>query len=83
MPTFLLTWNPARWHWSNLAEVSEQTAAGTPYCFRWSTGNTRRITQGDRVGCELGADSSRRPPGVRAGTTSRTGYELMNGERTR
>jgi hypothetical protein len=49
MSTFLLTWNPARWHWANLAEVSRQTAEGTPYASRWSTGNTKKITRGDRV----------------------------------
>jgi hypothetical protein len=47
--TFLLTWNPARWPWANLAEVSRQTAEGTPYASRWSTGNTKKITRGDRV----------------------------------
>src|SRR5262249_38819312 len=49
MPTFLLTWNPARWPWSNLAEASQQTADDTPYASRWSTGNTKKIARGDRV----------------------------------
>jgi hypothetical protein len=49
MPTFLLTWNPARWPWANLAEASHQTAAGTSYASRWSTGNTKKIARGDRV----------------------------------
>lgn len=49
MPTFLLTWNPTRWPWANLAEASQQTVDGVPYASRWSTGNTRRITRGDRV----------------------------------
>jgi hypothetical protein len=29
--------------------VSRQTAEGTPYTSRWSTGNTKKITRGDRV----------------------------------
>jgi hypothetical protein len=49
MSTFLLTWNPARWTWENLAEVAQQTARGVPYATRWSTGNTKRIIRGDRV----------------------------------
>ena len=49
MSTFLLTWNPARWHWADLAEVSRRTAEGTPYASWWSTGNRKKITRGDRV----------------------------------
>lgn len=49
MPTFLLTWNPARWPWVNLADASQRTADGAPYASRWSTGNTKKITRGDRV----------------------------------
>jgi hypothetical protein len=49
MLTFLLTWNPARWHWADLAEVSQKTAEGVPYASRWSTGNTKKIAKGDRV----------------------------------
>jgi hypothetical protein len=49
MPTFLLTWNPARWPWEDLAEVSQKTAEGVSYASRWSTGNTKKIKRGDRV----------------------------------
>lgn len=49
MTTFLLTWNPMRWEWSNLAEVASQTEDGRPYSMSWSTGNTKRIVRGDRV----------------------------------
>jgi 5-methylcytosine-specific restriction protein A len=49
MSAFLLTWNPARWPWANLAEVIQQTAEGRPYATQWSTGNTRKIARGDRV----------------------------------
>jgi hypothetical protein len=49
MSTFLLTWNPAKWTWANLAEASEQTTAANPYLDYWSCGNARRIGRGDRV----------------------------------
>ena len=39
MPTFLLTWNPARWPWVNLTDASQQTVDGTPTRAE-STGNT-------------------------------------------
>jgi 5-methylcytosine-specific restriction protein A len=47
--TFILTWNPDNWHWTDLAAASEQTERGTAYHTRWSTGNTRRIQPGDRL----------------------------------
>jgi 5-methylcytosine-specific restriction protein A len=47
--TFILTWNPENWLWTDLAAAAEQTAAGSPFSTRWSTGNTKRIGPGDRV----------------------------------
>jgi 5-methylcytosine-specific restriction protein A len=47
--TFLLTWNPAKWTWTDLEEASQQTTAGNPYTEHWSCGNTKRIQRGDRV----------------------------------
>src|SRR5262245_270391 len=49
MSAYLLTWNPARWTWSDLPEASEQTAAGWAHSMEWATGNTRRMVRGDRV----------------------------------
>lgn len=49
MHTYLLTWNPARWPWNELAEASQRTADGMPYSDYWSTGNTKKIAKGDRV----------------------------------
>lgn len=47
--TYLLTWNPKRWVWDSLAEDARQSAAGDLVNKRWSSGNTTRITAGDRV----------------------------------
>jgi len=49
MRTFLLTWNPGRWPWDNLATVCQKTAEGAPYESDWSTGNSKKIARGDRV----------------------------------
>lgn len=49
MHTYLLTWNPDRWPWDDLAECAAKTAAGEAVEHRWSAGNTKRIALGDRV----------------------------------
>src|SRR5262245_23415265 len=57
MTTYLLTWNPSRWHWADLPQTAEQTAAGQTLRMFWSCGNstvTLRVT--DAHG--LSADST-------------------------
>lgn len=49
MPAYLLTWNPTRWNWENLAEMAASTAAGEPAEMEWSTGNRRNVEPGDRL----------------------------------
>jgi len=49
MKTYLLTWNPRRWQWVNLAEVSAQTLAGKSVFESWSCGVTKSIQPGDRI----------------------------------
>jgi 5-methylcytosine-specific restriction protein A len=49
MATYLLTWNPARWHWANLSEEVAAVRNGRAVAFRWSSGNTTRIEPGDRL----------------------------------
>ena len=49
MNTYLLTWNPRRWHWDDLAEVSAKTLAGKGVIGSWSCGNTKSIAPGDRI----------------------------------
>jgi 5-methylcytosine-specific restriction protein A len=51
MPSYLLTWNPTKWHWSDgdfEATVAEIERFGR-FAGRWSCGITKRIARGDRV----------------------------------
>ncbi len=49
MKTYLLTWNPHRWKWDNLAEASADTLAGKSVFESWSCGVTKSIEPGDRI----------------------------------
>lgn len=49
MATYLLTWNPQRWEWTDLPVIAAKTAMGDTVTVRWSTGNTTRVNQGDRL----------------------------------
>ena len=49
MATFLLTWNPERWQWTNVLVMSDATRNGERLPERWSTGNTKSIKAGDRL----------------------------------
>lgn len=49
MRTYLLTWNPTRWAWENLAEDLQLSQSGQAVCTRWSCGNRKNIAVGDRV----------------------------------
>lgn len=46
---YLLTWNPARWHWEDLPQAVIDANSEGRYLSRWSCGNTRFIAPGDRV----------------------------------
>ncbi len=49
MPTYLLTWNPKRWHWENLQEEIEEINENGFLIGRWSVGVSKNIKRGDRV----------------------------------
>lgn len=49
MKTYLLTWNPRRRHWDDLAETSAKTLAGKGVIASWSCGNSKSISPGDRI----------------------------------
>ncbi len=49
MTTYLLTWNPARWPWADLAECIEEVRRTGHYRERWSCGRNRKIVEGDRL----------------------------------
>ncbi|HLL69960.1 MAG TPA: hypothetical protein VK363_00925 [Pyrinomonadaceae bacterium] len=49
MSSYLLTWSPKRWRWTDLAQqISEITRNGFNL-IDWSCGNNRSIAKGDRV----------------------------------
>lgn len=47
--TYLLTWNPRKWHWANLEECVAETRAFGELLEPWSCGRSKRIKTGDRV----------------------------------
>jgi 5-methylcytosine-specific restriction protein B len=49
MPAYLLTWNPAKWGWDTLEELVSQHRQGQEVEFKWSTGNRKNLSVGDRV----------------------------------
>jgi 5-methylcytosine-specific restriction protein A len=51
MPSYILTWNPKKWHWDEKEYEREvrATAKGQLFTSRWSCGKTKRILPGDRV----------------------------------
>ena len=49
MSTYLLTWNPSRWSWPELARAAYLVREEGSALQRWSVGNTRKIGVGDRV----------------------------------
>jgi 5-methylcytosine-specific restriction enzyme A len=49
MTTYLLTWNPNRWTWTDLSLTAHRVREEGCASMRWSCGNTRRIEAGDRV----------------------------------
>lgn len=48
MTTYLLTWNPKRFQWDELADNITHVREVGSLLGRWSCGNTRRIEPGDR-----------------------------------
>jgi 5-methylcytosine-specific restriction enzyme A len=49
LPAYLLTWNPQRWEWPGLAELSTRVQSGEEIDIEWGCGNNRRICPGDRA----------------------------------
>jgi 5-methylcytosine-specific restriction enzyme B len=46
--TWLLSWNPERWHWESLAAVRQSTATGNLVTDRWSCASGQ-VKEGDQV----------------------------------
>ena len=49
LATYLLTWNPAKWPWDDLAECIQEVHAIGHHRDRWSCGRNRKIVEGDRL----------------------------------
>jgi 5-methylcytosine-specific restriction protein A len=49
MATYLLTWNPEKWKWSELQESIRILRRNGFWLERWSCGGTKKIRNGDRV----------------------------------
>lgn len=47
MSTYLYTWNPKKWNWSDLQEAIYRVNNNEIYDMYWSCGNTKRISEGD------------------------------------
>lgn len=48
MKTYLLAWNPKRWQWSNIGEMSDDVKDGKTVLDRWSSGVSKKPQKGDR-----------------------------------
>jgi len=48
MATYLLTWNPSKWHWRDLVKDSEYVKRGEYKNDSWSCGHTKKILKDDR-----------------------------------
>lgn len=49
MSTFLFTWNPQKWNWTDLQESIDHLNNVGYVIRRWSCGNSKNIKKGDRV----------------------------------
>jgi 5-methylcytosine-specific restriction enzyme A len=49
MPTFLLTWNPAKWHWRDMQADIQRCQSDGYLDDRWSCGRNKQIQPGDRI----------------------------------
>jgi len=49
MPTYILTWNPDTWKWTDLSNTIARIRRGDSVTQRWSSGNTKKIPVGSRV----------------------------------
>ena len=49
MATYLLTWNPARWQWTDLQECINNIERKGYHLDSWGSGVTKKVQPGDRV----------------------------------
>jgi len=76
MKTFLLTWNPDSWDWSDLSILVDKLKLGQPVTCEWAAGEGRSMRPGDRV---FFIQHRREPKGLfGAGKVSRVPREESN-----
>jgi hypothetical protein len=72
---YLLTWNPDRWNWADLAQDAKKLRSGEPVKERWSVAN-HSIEEGDRV---FLMRVGKEPKGIMAaGTAASSPYESQH-----
>ncbi len=49
MTTYLLTWNPSKWPWPELADCIQEIKTTGHHLERWSCGRNHKIVEGDRL----------------------------------
>ncbi|HYP53215.1 MAG TPA: hypothetical protein VEQ42_06720 [Pyrinomonadaceae bacterium] len=49
MHTYLLTWNPQKWRWTDLADLIQRISRAGSCTTDWSCGNNKSIAEGDRL----------------------------------
>lgn len=49
MATYLLTWNPDRFRWTDLPRAAKRISEGKTVEIQWSTGNTKAIQPNDEI----------------------------------
>lgn len=77
MTTYLLTWNPHKWYWENLAKNSDTVKKGKFKKDSWSCGNTKKIVKGDRF--FLFKQGSESPKGIFAsGFITKPSYKALH-----
>jgi 5-methylcytosine-specific restriction enzyme A len=62
MPTYLLTWNPKKWHWETLEDDLDTFRTEGVWVTSWSCGNRKAIFPEDRV--FLIKQGPRKPRGI-------------------
>lgn len=79
MATYLLAWNPKRWNWDDHDEISDEIKDGKEASIRWSCGNSKKLSKGDRVFfIRLGLE----PKGIFAsGNITKGSYEAVHWEK--
>ena len=81
MATYILNWNPQRWHWENFDEYVLDSANGQSIRMTWSCGNRKSIKVGDRV--FLLRQGKNSPGIIASGVVRRGSFPALHWDRSR